>query len=143
MAKTFSIENPDALTQAISNLEVAVSEPTLRRASAAGATVFKNEIFRYVPRDTGDLAQGLTVAFIPEDSVAGRLATYEVLFVGDTKPKGAKGRKVSRRALAGWLENGASKRAPRPFVRPAFEARKEDAAAEINNVISEALTPRG
>lgn len=143
MAKTFSVENADALSQALLDLEQAVSESTLRQAAAAGATVFKNEVFRYVPRDTWDLASGLTVAYLPEDSATGRLATYETVFVGDTRPKGKKGKKVSRRALAGWLENGTSKMAARPFVRPSFEARKEDAAAAANKVIFDALKPKG
>jgi len=149
MAKTFSVDNPDALAQAVAGLESALAEPTLRRAAAAGATVFKNEVFRYVPRDTGDLAKGLTVVYLPEDSSTGHLATYEVLFVGDTTTKNAGSNKrgtkrnVSRKALAGWLENGASGRAARPFVRPSFEARKEDAAEAANKVINEALQGKG
>jgi hypothetical protein len=143
MAKTFEIQNPDALANAIANLEDSLAESTLRKAAAASATVFKNEVFRYVPRDTWDLAKGLTVAFLPEDSVTGKIATYEMVFVGDTKPKGKRQRKVSRRALAGWLENGTSKMAARPFVRPSFEAAKERAAEAGQAEITKALKAKG
>jgi hypothetical protein len=143
MAKTFEIQNPDALANAIANLEDSLAESTLRKAAAASATVFKNEVFRYVPRDTWDLAKGLTVAFLPEDSVTGKIATYEMVFVGDTKPKGKRQRKVSRRALAGWLENGTSKKAARPFVRPSFEAAKERAAEAGQAEITKALKAKG
>jgi hypothetical protein len=139
MAKTFSVTNPDVFKDLLANLDNASSESTLRKAAAAGATVFKNEIFRYTPRDTWDLADGLGVAYLPEDSVTGKVATYQVQFIGDTKPKGSKGKKVSRRALAGWIENGTSKRAAHPFVRPAFEAAKQRAIDASNAVLTEAL----
>lgn len=143
MTKTFSVTNPDAFANAIKGLDDALSESTLRKAAAAGATVFKNEIFRYVPRDTFDLASGLTVAFLPEDSVTGKISTYQVQFVGDTPPKGKKGKKVSRRALAGFLENGTSKMAPRPFVRPSFEAAKQRAADAANAEVNKVLQAKG
>lgn len=152
MAKTFSVTNPDVFKNAIAGLDNAGSESTLRKAAVAGVTVFKNEVALRVPRDTGDLAKGLSVAYIPEDSVKGKIATYKVLFVGDTttnnsyyKPKKGKGsyRNVTRQALAGWLENGASKRPAHPFVRPSFEAMKDKAAEASNAVIAEALKGNG
>ncbi|QIX17316.1 HK97-gp10 family putative phage morphogenesis protein [Burkholderia multivorans] len=141
--KSYSVDNPDALASAINGLDEAFSESVLRRAAAAGTTVFKDEIALRVPRDSGDLAAGLTVAFDQEDSVAGAIATYIALFVGDTKPKGPNKKKVSRRALAGWLENGTSKMAAQPFVRPAFEAAKKRAVERSNEVIIAALNKKG
>jgi hypothetical protein len=139
MAKSFSITNPDVFKDALARLDNAHSESTLRKAAAAGATVFKNEVARHTPIDTWDLLSGLGVAYLPESSVTGKIATYQVQFIGDTKPKGPKGKKVSRRALAGWLENGRSKMAARPFVRPAFEGAKDRAIAASNAVLAEAL----
>lgn len=139
MAKTFTVTNPDVFKDLLAGLDNAGSESTLRRAAAAGATVFKNEVARYTPIRTWDLLEGLGVAYIPEDSVTGKIATYQVQFMGDTRPKGPKGKKVSRRALAGWLENGTSKMAAKSFVRPAFEAAKDRAIAASNAVLAEAL----
>ncbi|WP_111952403.1 HK97-gp10 family putative phage morphogenesis protein [Burkholderia pseudomallei] len=141
--KSYSVENPSALTDAISNLGETFSESILRRAAAAGTTVFKDEIALRVPKDSGDLAEGLTVAHDQEDSVAGKIATYLALFVGDTRPKGPRRKRVSRRALAGWLENGTSKMPAQAFVRPAFEAVKQRAVDRANEVVLAALNKKG
>ncbi|CAJ2721074.1 HK97-gp10 family putative phage morphogenesis protein [Burkholderia pseudomallei] len=141
--KSYSVDNPDALVNAIAALDQTFSESTLRQAAAAGVTLIKNEIAMRVPRESGDLAAGLTVAYDQEDSVAGLIATYIATFVGDTKPKGPSKKKVSRRALAGWLENGTSKMPAKPFIRPAFEAMKQRAADRSTEVIHAALNKKG
>lgn len=141
--KSYSVDNPDALANAITALDHAFSESTLRKAAAAGTTVFKNEIAVRVPHESGDLASGLTVTYDQEDSVTGLIATYIVLFVGDTRPKGPNRKKVSHRALAGWLENGTSRMPAKPFVRPAFEAMKQRAVDRSTEVILGALKQGG
>jgi hypothetical protein len=149
MAKTFSVTNPDVFKNALAGLDNAKSESTLRKAAVAGVTVFKDEVAVRVPKKTGDLAAGLSVTFLPENSVDGKIATYKVLFIGDTttmnayyKPVGnGKGsyRNITRQALAGWLENGASGRAAEPFVRPAFESAQGKAKEASDAVIFDAL----
>lgn len=139
MAKSFSITNPDAFKDAIKSLENVSSESTLRKATAAGITVFKNEVQRHTPIRTWDLVSGLTATYVPEDSVTGIIATYKVVFVGHTKGTKTKPNGVWRQSLAGWLENGASKRPAQPFVRPAFEGAKDRAVAASNAVLTEAF----
>jgi HK97 gp10 family phage protein len=148
--KPFEVSNPDALAKAIKRLESAASESTLRKAAATGATVIKDEIAIRTPVDTGDLLSGLTVAYAPEDSVTGHLATYVVTFVG-TAPDRANGKPgMRRRDIAGWVENGhanrisaiehgTSRTAARPFIRPAFDAAKGQAVAASQAVILNAL----
>lgn len=137
--KAFSIENPDAMSDALRNLEAAFSESTLRKAGATGATILKHEVVVRTPRDTGELAKGCTVAYAPEDSVAGKIATYVVTFVGDypQRPSGKPG--MRKRDVAGWIENGTSKKAARPFVRSAYEAKRQQAVAATQAVINDAL----
>lgn len=139
MAVKFEVQNPDALADAIANLEQAMSESTLRKGAAAGATVLKEEVVARAPRVTGGLAEGCTVAYAPEDSVAGKIATYVVTFVGDypQRPNGKPG--MRKRDVAGWIENGTSKKAARPFVRPAYEAKRQAAADRTQSVIADAL----
>jgi hypothetical protein len=153
MAKTFSVTNPDVFKNMLARLDSARSESVLRKAAAAGITIFKDEISLRVPRDTGDLASGLSVAYLPENSVEGKIATYIALFVGDTttnnsysyskKKKSGSYHNVPRQALAGWLENGRSKMAARPFVRPSFEAVKQKAVDASKEVLAEALKDGG
>ncbi|WP_320535276.1 hypothetical protein [Robbsia andropogonis] len=142
MPKSFSVDNPGALEEQIRALEEGLSESTLRKTGAAMATEFKNEVALRVPKDTGDLATGLTVFYDKEDSVTGKIATYVVAFVGDTAARGPKNRKVSRRALAGWLENGRSKMAAKPFVTPAYEAARQRAAEVAQEKLLEAVAKK-
>ena len=142
MPKSFSITNPNALEQQILALEQGLSESTLRKTGAAMATEFKNEVALRVPKNTGDLATGLTVFYDKEDSVEGKIATYVVAFVGDTPERGPNNRKVSRRALAGWLENGTSKMAAHSFVTPAYEAARERAAEVGQEKLLEAVAKK-
>jgi HK97 gp10 family phage protein len=143
VAVKFEVQNPDALASAVAKLEAAMSESTLRKGAAAGASVLKNEVMVRTPADTGELREGLTVAYAPEDSVTGKIATYVVTFVGEypPRPNGKPG--MRKRDVAGWLENGTSKMAARPFVRPAYEAKRQAAVDKTQAVISAALEGKG
>jgi HK97 gp10 family phage protein len=139
MPKSFEVVNPDALAKEIKKLERATSESVLRKAAAAGATVIKNEIAGRTPVDTGDLLNGLTVAYAPEASVTGSIATYVVTFVG-TAPDQKNGKPgMRRRHVAGWLEYGTSKMAARPFIRAGFDAKKTQAAQATQKVIEDEI----
>lgn len=126
---SFSVENPDALTSAIENARLATSESALRQAAAAGATVFYREIkVRAMAHyRTGTLEDGILVTYVPEDSVAGKLATYMVTF--------------SKKAwYARLLEYGTSKMSARPFIRPSYDAKKAEAGQAVINKIKEVIS---
>lgn len=144
MARPFEIHNPDALTAVLHRAALATAESTLRQAAASGATVFKDEVIIRVPKDTGELAEGVTVTYIPEESVAGKLATYAVVVTG-TYPNGAHGHKAGMRKsdVARLLEFGTSKMAGEPFIRPAFEAKKSEAGVAVVNKIQEVVNSGG
>lgn len=139
MAVRLEVHNPRALEAAISRLSSAMSESTLRKGAAAGATVLKDEVYLRTPVDQGDLREGVTVTYSPEDSVTGKIATYLVTFVGDYPPKANGKPGMRKRDVAGWLENGTSKMAARPFVRPAYDAKRQQAVTTTQAVIGEAL----
>lgn len=105
------------------------SESALRKGAAAGATVFYREIkVRAMPHyRRGTLEDGIIVTYIPEESVAGKLATYAVTF--------------SKNAwYARLIEFGKSNQAASPFIRPSFDAKKDEAGAAVIEQIQEAVS---
>jgi len=134
MAKNFTVENPQGLTDALRALDNVASESVLRQAAVAGARVIFSEVKVRVPvghktwesekqkHYPGFLRDALLIAFDKEESVEGKLASYVVTW--------------SKDAFYGrFLEFGTSKMAARPFLRPAFEAKKQAAAAAVDDVI--------
>ncbi|MFL9976065.1 HK97-gp10 family putative phage morphogenesis protein [Paraburkholderia graminis] len=132
MARALVVQNPDALTAALDNAERAAAESTLRKAAAAGATVFYREIkVRAMPYyRTGTLERSIIVTYVAEDSVEGNIATYMVTF-------------KSAAWYARLLEYGTSKMAARPFIRPSYEAKKQDAGKAVINKIQESVDNGG
>lgn len=133
MAKnTITMDNPDALTDVLANAGVAASESALRQAAIAGARVFYREIkVRAMPHyRTGMLENSIRTVFVPEDSVTGEIATYAVTINQDAW-------------YARLLEFGTSKMAPKPFIRPSYEAKRQEAGQVVINTIQEAVKNGG
>ncbi|MFL9902184.1 HK97 gp10 family phage protein [Paraburkholderia fungorum] len=125
---SFVVENPQALTDVLDRAALGASESALRKGAAAGATVFYREIkVRAMPYyRTGTLEDAIIVTYIPEESVAGKLATYAVTF--------------NKKAwYARLLEYGTSKMAARPFIRPSFDAKQNEAGAAVIEQVQEAI----
>jgi len=123
---SFVVQSPNALTDVLNRASIASSESTLRQAAVAGARVFLAEMQIRAPRRTGKLAESLLITYAPEESVTGMLATYLVTFNQDAW-------------YARLLEVGTSEMAAEPFIRPAFEAKKQEAAAVVIEKIQEAV----
>jgi len=134
MAKPFAVENGASLTAALNALDDISSESVLRQAAVAGARVVHAEARLRAPVDLGIyegkqgkhppgfLRDHLIIAYDDEVSVPGRIASYIVTW--------------SREAFYGrFWEFGTSKMAAQPFLRPAFDARKTNAAAAVDEVI--------
>lgn len=136
MPKTFSVENPDALTSSLRALENVASESVLRQAAVAGARVVYDEVKLRAPvgdqawetakqkRYPGFLRDHLLIAYDKEQSVEGKLASYIVTW--------------SKDAFYGrYLEYGTSRMVAQPFLRPAYDAKKTEAAQAVDDVIHE------
>ncbi|MDR3386814.1 MAG: HK97 gp10 family phage protein [Rudaea sp.] len=139
MAKSFVIENPEALTDALRALDNVTSESVLRQAAVAGARVYFDEMKVRVPvgirtyerKGTeiypGFLRDNILIAYDKEQSVEGRIASYIVTW--------------SKQAFYGrFVEAGTSKMAANPFLRPSYEAKKTAAADAVDAVFQQKVT---
>jgi HK97 gp10 family phage protein len=127
----FVIDNPQALTDSLRALESIASESVLRQAAVAGARVIFDEVKLRAPVGVatyerkgtthvpGTLKNSILIAYDKEVSVEGKLASYIVTW--------------SKEAFYGrFVEFGTSKMSAQSFLRPGYEARKEDAAAAVD-----------
>ncbi|WP_175837102.1 HK97-gp10 family putative phage morphogenesis protein [Burkholderia anthina] len=135
MAKNFYIVNPDALTAQLRALNDVASESTLRQAAVAGARVIFDEAKLRAPvgvrgwetksqkRYPGMLRDSMLIAYDRDKSVEAKIASYIVTW--------------SKDAFYGrFVENGSSKMAAEPFLRPAFDAKQREVAQAIDEVIN-------
>jgi HK97 gp10 family phage protein len=126
---SFSVQNPDALTAMFDRMDAQTAESVLRQSAASAATIFYREVKvrAMVHYRTGNLEESLLVTYVPEDSVTGKLATYMVTF-------------NQKAWYARLIECGTSKMAARPFIRPAYEAKKQEASNAAKDKMVEAIT---
>lgn len=118
-----------------------VAKNGLRSAVAAGAAVVRNEARARAPKLTGEMAKDIQIKREREARDGETFAAQYSVFVLSGKKSRLKGKKRNvQRDSFYWkfVEFGTSKMAPRPFLRPAFEAKKEEAV----KVIGEKLDAR-
>lgn len=130
MTKPFNIENPQALTDALNGLDVIASEPVLRQAAVAGARVIFDEVKIRVPVRSGVGYEAIVIAYDKDVSVPGRVASYLVTW-------------VKKAWYLRLVEYGTSKMAAKPFLRPSYEAKKQDAADAVMQVIDKKVSEVG
>jgi HK97 gp10 family phage protein len=131
---TVKVEGVTDLQARLDRLPREIVRRILRRALAAGAEVWKREMELRVARLTGFLAQHIGVKItVRGDQLAGTAA------VGPLKqnyperiPKThGRGSTISAASVARFLEFGTRKMRALPFIRQAFEARKDEALAQF------------
>lgn len=127
-------------------LSKAESRQVLRRSVRAGAEVIQQEVADSAPELTGKLKRNIVVLFgkgAPGDAVAG-------IHIRGTNPKTGNSDNTMKTGSPNnafywrYLEQGTSKMAAHPFVRPAYEKKQEEAARaafdELNRAIDEVLS---
>jgi len=131
-SKSFTVQNPSALTDVLENAARATSEAALRKGALAGTFVFYQEIkVLAMPHyRTGTLENAIKTTYVPEESVAGEIATYSVFINQDAW-------------YARLLEFGTSKMAAKPFIRPAYEAKRPEAGKAVSDKIQEVVSNGG
>lgn len=131
---SFTVENPQALTDGLRALDNIASEAVLRQAAVAGARIIFDEVKLRAPvgdatyerkgstHAPGTLRASILIAYDKEVSVEGKLASYIVTW--------------SKDAFYGrFLEFGKSNTPATPFLRPAYEAKRKAAAEAVDEVI--------
>lgn len=154
MADAFQVQGLDGVLDRLKALPEAVGAKgggPVRAALAKGARVFRNQAISNAPRDTGLLQESIVAR---RDSRPGAVGATEAYFIGvkrksrrysNTKRNRGKGRVGKTYFVDGtafywlWVEFGSEKMAARPFLRPAFEQRKEDALNVIVNEMQAGL----
>ena len=112
----------------------------LRRGPAAAAAMIRDVARMLAPHDTGEMKKDILVKRA-RDRRGEMSATYE-LFVRSGKKSRMSGRSrnVDKDSFY-WRfqEFGTSKQAAQPFMRPAFDAEKEEAVRIIGEVLENGI----
>ncbi|MFC5524018.1 HK97-gp10 family putative phage morphogenesis protein [Polaromonas jejuensis] len=142
MAELQNIAGLKELQAALKELPDRIAKNVLRGSVNAGASVITNEVQTRAPVYTGEVSQGhpppgtLKRAVYQKQirELSGQLK--QTFYVGVRKGKqyqkqGKKGNLSQDAWYAKFVEFGTSKMAARPFMRPAFEAKKSEAVEAI------------
>lgn len=114
-----NVDGLDRLDAAFAGLERELTGPQLIQLTESAADVIYQEVIARAPVDTGELKASI-------ESVAaqrGKSATSSIQ-VADSAKGGIK-------YYAVFIEYGTSKMAAKPFMRPAFEAKKNAAVQKF------------
>jgi HK97 gp10 family phage protein len=142
MADTKHIAGLTAIAHALRELPPRIGKNVLRGMVAAGAAEIRNEAKLRAPVSTGAVSKGHPPAgtlkrsiyqqFIPEQSDGKHVMFYVGVRHGKKfRSQGKKGN-LSQDAFYWWfVENGTVNMTKQPFLRPAFEAKKEDAVHKM------------
>lgn len=95
----------------------------LRRAARKAGAILRDEAARRAPRDSGDLAAGMTMRTRKED------ATSISLEVGPSK----------KQFYGHMVEGGTKHTRPQPFLGPAMDAKGEEAAGVFMEILREEI----
>jgi len=116
---TVHLEGAEELNQALRSISDRAGGHLLKEAAEAGAEVIRAEAQAQAPKDTGLLSQSLTDE--PKRLQVGRAQI-------DIGP--------GKEAWYGQLlEKGTSKMPAKPFLRPAFDAKKDAAIEAVRNIL--------
>lgn len=128
------------LAAALRELGPRIAKNTLRRSVSAGAQVIRDDAKARAPVDTGEMRKDIKIK--RERDVRGETsAKYSVFVLSGKKSRmSGRARNVDKDSFF-WkfLEFGTSKMAAKSFMRPAFEANKEEAVKIIGEKLDEGI----
>lgn len=135
------------LQAALKQLPDNIARNVLRGAVNAGATVFRKEAQSKAPVYTGPVSQGhpppgtLRRSIVQKQIKERSSLLNQVFYVAVRKGKqyqkqGKKGNKSQDAYYARFVEFGTSRMPARPFMRPAFEGKKQEATQAIKDYLA-------
>lgn len=157
MADLVYVAGLKELKEALAALPERIARNVLRGGVSAGAAVIRKEAQLLAPVYTGEVAAGhpppgtLKRAVYQKQIAELSSNTKQVFYVGVRKGRAAQhsGSKSSKNGptqgtnldayYASWVEFGTSKMAARPYMRPAFEAKKGAAIEAIRAYIEQRI----
>jgi HK97 gp10 family phage protein len=142
MAKyeSVQIKGLDALAKALKELPDRVAKNGLRAAVYAGAKVIRDEAKLQALVATGTLKRAVILKQIPELSSKNKQTFFVTVRQGKKYRKQGKKGNLSQDAWY-WrfVEFGTVKMSARPFLRPAFDMKKNDALTAIKTRLAERI----
>lgn len=150
MADLQNVQGLKELQASLKQLPDNIARNVLRGAVGAGAAVIRKEAQAKAPVYTGDVSKGhpppgtlkrsVVQKQIRELSSLFKQVFYVTVRMGKKYAKQGKGGNLSQNAYyASWVEWGTSKMAARPFMRPAFEGKKEAAVQAIKDYLTQRI----
>lgn len=130
MKTTMQMTGLRELGAALKELDSRTQKRIARSATAAGARVIANDAKQRVPVDKGTVKKNIRTANLKPKQPGIQETAVGVRVKGKGEDSAWHWR---------FLEFGTARMAPKPFLRPAFEAKKEEAAQRIKEQLAKRL----
>jgi HK97 gp10 family phage protein len=139
MADEWKIEGLRELGEALKQFPEKIAGKIMRAAVSSGAAVVRDDAKARAPVDTGEMRLDIQMKHAKGGNAYQQ--AYEVYVRSGKRSRLAGKRRNIDRDSYYWrfVEFGTVKMTKRPFMRPAFEAKKYAAAEEIRRILAAAV----
>ncbi|WP_130470643.1 HK97-gp10 family putative phage morphogenesis protein [Candidatus Magnetaquicoccus inordinatus] len=129
------------VSDALKQLPAKIQQNSLRSAVYAAAAVIRNEAKQKAPVVTGTLKRAVSITRNKKRSTGPMQAMKVIVRKGKKLRKvGKTGKNLSADAwYAHFVEFGTKRMQPKPFLRPAYEAKKESAVEAFRNSLANGI----
>jgi HK97 gp10 family phage protein len=139
---TVHVDGLEDLERKLYELPTKLAKQYIRRALRAGAAIWRTEIKQTARRRTGWMASQVAITTAIHGSDLEGVANIGVRKKQDPARVGKAGPKTHTPSAANealWMELGTIKQPARPFIRPAFESKKDAVLARFKEVLKQGL----